>query len=178
MSQHYLPATTLALEIGLFELLGRQPTGISAADIASGLGLGSRSVDALLAVLCGLKLVAQSGGVFTLTPLATTYMLADSQYYWGHMLLGDRSEMHARLKKVRNRQDRAGLLFSVVVDSDAVSLLACLQCVESDKPVGAAAEWESGELTEDRARVRPPWFGNHQFSFGSLCLTAVFARST
>jgi hypothetical protein len=104
MSQHYLPATTVALEIGLFEFLGRQPTGVSGADIASGLGLGTRSVDALLAVLSGLKLVAQSGGVFTLTPLATTYMLADSQYYWGHMLLGDRSEMHARLKKVRKLQ--------------------------------------------------------------------------
>jgi hypothetical protein len=116
MSQHYLPATTVALEIGLFEFLGRQPTGVSGADIASGLGLGTRSVDALLAVLSGLKLVAQSGGVFTLTPLATTYMLADSQYYWGHMLLGDRSEMHARLKKVRKLQvfaQAANVRFSV-----------------------------------------------------------------
>ncbi len=39
---------------------------------------------------------------------------------------------------------------------DGVLCVACahVQCVDDDTPVGAAAEWESGGLSEERARVR------------------------
>ncbi len=74
--------------------------GVTAADLAAALSLSGRAVDALLGVLAGLKLLSETGGRFTLTTHGSTYLLRSSEFYWGHMILGDRSEMHARLKKV------------------------------------------------------------------------------
>lgn len=111
-------------------------------------------MDALLGVLASLSLLSSVCGVFTLTPTASAFLISSSEFYWGHMLRGDRSEMHARLKKVGLLVFLINQLF-VVFGLSFGGWSCCVQCVESDKPVGAVLEWEGGELTADRARVRP-----------------------
>lgn len=126
--QHYLTVTTVALDLGIFEFIAGKikSGGASAAEVSDGLGFGSRSTEAVLCVLAGLKFLRVTGGRYTVTAEARKFLLKDSEFYWGSMLLGDKSaDAYKRLK----------------------------EAVENDRPsAGAWKEWESGELTADRAK--------------------------
>lgn len=126
MSQHHLTVTTVALNIGLFEHIGRAGAeGLTAEEVAAGLSTGPRSTEAVLAVLGGLGLLRNAGGKFGLTEQARNFLLRDSPFYWGAMLMGDKSgDSYQRL----------------------------LKAVENDRPsAGAWKEWEDGELSDERA---------------------------
>jgi uncharacterized protein YoaH (UPF0181 family) len=126
LSQHYLPTVTVSLELGLFSLLHKEKA-LTVEQISQFLKVGHRSLNAILAVLCGLGLLRQTMGKFSLTETARLYLLPQSPFYWGPILLSDPlPDLHKRLKAV----------------------------VEQDTPWsgGAIKEWESGEVTEARAR--------------------------
>lgn len=107
MSQHSLPTLTVSIDLGVFEALASSPSGFTASELACKLDLAERPVSALLGVLVSLKMVdsdASSGGcMYSLGPVANTYLLKGSPYFWGPMLLGlsQRSALHNRLMTVR-----------------------------------------------------------------------------
>ena len=151
LSQHRLPAITVAIEVGLFtHVEAAAPQGASPGDVAKALLLPLRGVDVLMAYLAALKLLAPSGaGRFALTATARSFLLPTSAFNWAPMLMGDSSaEAHRRLKRV----------------------------LETDRPDGAAEEWESGGDALTAARARHLTSEMHAHSLQAALVAAEVAK--
>src|SRR5690606_16456202 len=74
------PAISVALELGIFELL-QEPADVSA--LAGKAGFSPRGLKALLGMLKCLRLVDRREGKWTLNQSSRTYMLKESPFYWG-----------------------------------------------------------------------------------------------
>jgi acetylserotonin N-methyltransferase len=83
LSRTWLPAVSIADDLGLFDSLGVQPA--SAAELAARLNLQLRAVEIVLPMLASLGFLMRRDGRFDLSETARTYLLHDGPFYWGHL---------------------------------------------------------------------------------------------
>lgn len=84
MSMFHFPTLAVADEIGLFSILAENPC--TPDQLAHKLGLSPRAVEALLGTLTSLNYLIQLNGVFHLEEVSRSFLLPQSQYYWGGIL--------------------------------------------------------------------------------------------
>jgi len=136
MSQHYLRTVTVSMKIGLFSFLVNNPS--SDEQVVAGLHIGPRSCKALLGVLAGLGLLEQHKGKYYLTEHSKIYLVKESPFYWGPMLLSDSMpEHHNKL----------------------------LEALENDKPTTGKVvfDWEAGQLSDETAKAQTESMHAHSF---------------
>jgi hypothetical protein len=104
LSMHYLPAVTVADELGIFKTLAAAPS--TSEDLARQLGLHARATSTTLRLLTALGFLKLRAGVYQATDQTKLYLLKESPFYWGHML-GSRQPQHARLREVLQDKDAA-----------------------------------------------------------------------
>lgn len=135
LSANYLPAVTVADELGIFASLNESPS--TAAGLADRLGFDHRTTTALLRMLKALGFLALHDGVFHLTEPTRVYLLRDSPFYFGHTL-GTGQPQHARWRDMlRGRSPRG-----VVGREDATP----------HGPDPTAASWAAGDIDTGSAR--------------------------
>ncbi|MAV38044.1 MAG: ubiquinone/menaquinone biosynthesis protein [Planctomycetaceae bacterium] len=79
-SRFIFPTLAISVEIGLYELLHREPLRLP--EVADELGLDHRAAEAVVAVVAALGfLESGTDGRFSLTPVAQTYLLAESPFF-------------------------------------------------------------------------------------------------
>lgn len=84
MAAFHAPTLAIADELGFFEALSMTP--LTAAELATKLGIELRATEAMAGVMASLEFVVLADGRFGLTDVARTYLLPSSTYYWGGML--------------------------------------------------------------------------------------------
>lgn len=128
LSRHYLPAMTVADEIGLAPALAGG--AITTEALAEKVAVDARALGIHLGLLAGLGIVERHEGRWTATALARSYLDPASPFYWGGLLHHSRetSPLH-------------------------VDLLAALRPASGcDPTAGHSVEaWESGELGPEQA---------------------------
>lgn len=149
LSQHYLPAMTVADEIGLAPAL----TGgaLSTEALAEKLDVGSRGLGIHLSLLAGLGIVERHEGLWSATALARSYLDPASPFYWSGLLQHYRESnpLHANL------------------------LAALGPASGRDPTAGHSVEaWESGELGPEQAQSIARFMHSH-----SLPAAIAAARS-
>jgi O-methyltransferase domain/Dimerisation domain len=102
LSMHYLPAVTVADELGIFKTLAATPS--ASEDLAQTLALNPRATLTTLRLLTALGFLKLRAGVYQATDQTKLYLLKESPFYWGHML-GSRQPQHARLREVLQAKD-------------------------------------------------------------------------
>jgi len=80
LSLYNTHAIALGLELEIFEHL---KTPADAATLVKQTGYDTRGVTALLAMLKSLDLLDRHDGKYQLNPVSTTYLLKESDFYWG-----------------------------------------------------------------------------------------------
>ena len=97
LSMHYLPAATVADELGIVDALCEEPMTLDA--LAEKLSLNARALAVTLSVLCALNLAARRDGAYHPTMTARTYLRSGGDYYWGPLFSSykDASPIHAQL---------------------------------------------------------------------------------
>ena len=140
MSQWHLPSLTVALELRLFDLIAEsEEEGLSVSQLSHMLALSSdRGLKALLQALVASDYLERiSRGVYMCTTLSRTFLSnsATPEFYWGEMLGGadGAAERHRQL----------------------------IDTIKNDDIIGAAEEWETGELTLERAEELTQAFHSH-----------------
>lgn len=98
LGQHSLPSVTVAMELGLFDLLSRNPCGLTADGIISSISVGKSGGAAILSILSSLGMVRILMGKYVLTDIASTYLVSSSPHYWGGYILRPEYPPHQRLK--------------------------------------------------------------------------------
>jgi len=128
-----VPAISVALELGLFEYLSKEPR-ISAA-VAEHFRLNERGTRALLAVLASNGLLTQKGGVYAPSEIASSYLVPDSEYYWGPVFDVMR-------------------MAPISHDGLKTALTAREEEIEKGMPTGGPADnWAGGNIDEATARM-------------------------
>ncbi|EFL50270.1 O-methyltransferase family 2 [Solidesulfovibrio fructosivorans JJ]] len=84
LSSVQLPTVLAADELGIFDLLGRQPATADA--LARELGLNAQALVGVLPLLVGLGLLTHHLGRFGLTEAGRLYLRHDGPFYWGEAL--------------------------------------------------------------------------------------------
>ena len=136
LSIHYLPAVTVADELGIFKSLDETPAG--AIELADRLSFDDRYTIAVLRMLKALGFLALHEGVYQLTDPTRLYLLKDSPFYWGHML-GTGQPQHARLRDgLQGRSPRG------VPGQEGAS--------KAGEGPGSSGSWASGQVDMERAR--------------------------
>jgi acetylserotonin N-methyltransferase len=138
LSQYRLPLVLAADEVGLFQFLRSGPAGID--EISAGLGLLRRSAEALTTGLAATGFLVQHQERFQLAPLARTYLLPESEFYWIPMLRG------------------AGYGQSTVE-----VLLTALQTENLGHDDRISRRWERGEMTLEDAKGGNRRMHSHSF---------------
>src|SRR5262245_34672731 len=88
LSVLWLPSLTVADELEVFESLARE--GATSPELAARLGFDLRGVDILLGMLASLGFLTSHEGRYEVTPVARTYLLRASPFYWGGVFAGQR----------------------------------------------------------------------------------------
>jgi len=97
-----------ALDLGLFELLDREPAG-SAATLAGKAGVDARGVRILLDALCPAGLISKDGQLYRLTHTARRYLCSDGDRYLGPIQFGAlRPEKWTELGRLAEAVRRGG----------------------------------------------------------------------
>ena len=141
MSQWHLPSITVALELQLFDFIAESEQGLSVSQLSKKLSLSSdRGLKALLQALVASDYLERFNGsavIYKCTPLSDTFLSKSTtpQFYWGEMLGGadGAAERHRQL----------------------------IDTIKNDDIIGAAEEWETGELTFERAEELTQAFHSH-----------------
>lgn len=136
LSIHYLPAVTVADELGIFKSLNQAPAG--AIELADRLGFDHRTTIAVLRMLKALGFLALHEGVYRLTDPTRLYLLRDSPFYWGHML-GTGQPQHARWRDLLQNGSPRG-----VPGQEGAS--------PAGTGPGSSGSWASGQVDMERAR--------------------------
>jgi len=133
LSSVWMPALTVASELGVYEALEETPT--TSADLARRLELKPQGTETLLRMLVALGLLVVHDGRYQPTAVARNYLLREGPFYWGHVwsLSIDMSSIHARL--------REALVITPATRSAAAAPTA-------DMSVDA---WESGQIDDEQA---------------------------
>jgi predicted O-methyltransferase YrrM len=126
-----MPSMSAALDLGLYEILNEGSA--SAEELADRLDLDLRAVRAVLPVLVGSNILTSHGGRFGLTATARTFLLKDSDYFFGAKLMG----------QARSSREHA-------------ELMKALRPVKKKQrwwwPKDPVDAWESGKITRDMAK--------------------------
>lgn len=127
LTQHYLPAMSVADELGMFEALSAE--ALTTAELADKLSLNPFALDIHLSLVAALGLVERRAERWRATPVARTYLLPDGPFYWGHLFRSARTEnaLHAKLRDALKRG---------TIDTAGMSVEA----------------WETGQLEIEQAR--------------------------
>jgi acetylserotonin N-methyltransferase len=136
LSIHYLPAATVADELGLLKSLHEAPA--AAIELADRLGFDQRATVAILRMLKSLGFLSLNEGVYRLTDPARLYLLRDSPFYWGHML-GTGQPQHARWRDLLQNGSPRG-----VPGHEGASPIP--------QGPGSAGSWASGQVDSERAK--------------------------
>jgi O-methyltransferase domain len=136
LSIHYLPAVTVAEEMGIFRSLADEPS--TAEALATKLGYDRRTTIAILRLLAARGFLTLRLGIYQLTDATRLYLLQDSPYYWGHML-GRREGLHDRLREQLQGQSPTGR--PGVDDIETRTDTA-----------GSSGSWAAGQVDMERAR--------------------------
>ena len=152
MSSIWLPAITVATELGVFESLADGPQPSNA--VATKLKLQPRGCDTLMRMLVALDLMTLHEGAYQLTPVARQYLLRDDPCFWGHVwpAYSASSANHLRL--------RDALRIKRPAQDDGLTDLP---------PV---AVWETGQVTLEQAGRIASFMNSH-----SMAAAAGLARS-
>ena len=134
LSIHYLPAVTVADEMGIFRSLADAPA--TAEDLATRLKYDRRTTVAMLRLLAARDFLTLRLGVYQLTDPTRLYLLQDSPFYWGHML-GRREGIHDTLKQRLLGQSPRGR-----PGADGEIL----------ETAGSSGSWAAGDVDMQRAR--------------------------
>jgi 2-polyprenyl-3-methyl-5-hydroxy-6-metoxy-1,4-benzoquinol methylase len=138
LSQHYLPAVTVADELGIFKALAAAPS--TSDDLARKLELNSRATSTTLRLLTALGFLKLRAGVYQATDQTRLYLLKESPFYWGHML-GNRQPQHARMREVLQAKQTE--------EGRATDGRPSVSGTGSGRPVNA---WASGQIDIEGAR--------------------------
>jgi O-methyltransferase domain len=106
LSRLYLPTLSVANQIGLFPFLAQSPATVD--EVAVGLSLGPRGVQAVVSLMSALGFLVQSEDRFHLTDEARTYLLPESPYYQGSILQAADSPMTTTTLREWLENDREG----------------------------------------------------------------------
>lgn len=130
----------IALELQLFDLIAKsdEEEGLSVAELSKKLSLFSdRGLKALLQALVASGYLENVSGVYKCTALSEIFLSKSTtpEFYWGEMLGGadGAAERHRQL----------------------------IDTIKNDDIIGAAKEWEAGELTFERAEELTQAFHSH-----------------
>lgn len=147
LSMHYLPAATVADELGIVDALCDEPMTLDA--LAGTLSLNRRALAITMSVLCALNLAARREGVYHPTMTARTYLRSGGEYYWGP-------------------------LFSSYKDSSPIhaELLSLLKTGEARVAGRNAEGWAAGKIAPEKARAIAKFMHAH-----SLPAAVAAARS-
>lgn len=105
MSIYHLSIVSAADELNLFNTLKNKKLTIT--ELSEAIGLDHRSITALIEPLRGLELLEMYNNTsFGLTPIASTYLLPQSPFYWG-----------AILEAQRGREEHKKILEAIKTDS-------------------------------------------------------------
>jgi O-methyltransferase/methyltransferase family protein len=133
LSSLWMPALTVASELGVYEALGETPT--TSADLARRLELKPQGTETLLRMLVALGLLVVYDGRYQLTAVARNYLLRESPFYWGHVwsLSIDMNSIHTRLR-------------------EALVVKPTPPAANTAAPGDRAVEgWESGQIDDEQA---------------------------
>ena len=163
MSQWHLPAVTVALDLKLFDLIDEESLngGMILSHMAEHLSLkSSRALKALVVTLMAQEyLVLHPSDDINGEPRykcseasKTFYTQSRLDFYWGNMLAGGdgSAERHRQL----------------------------LEAIMNDGVIGAAEEWESGELSKERAAELTSAFRSHSLPAALGAATAFNLNGT
>ena len=141
LSMAWLPALTVADELGIFDSLAREPA--TAAELAQRHGYDLRGADILLTLLASLRLCVSHLGRYQVTAPTRTYLLRGSPFYWGGVFARQRetNPIHAVIRSAVVRKD-----FRIVGQSAA------------EPPVEM---WESGQMDVATARGIAAFMHSH-----------------
>lgn len=117
------PVVGLSQEIGLLDLLAREPATID--QVASRLELSARAAEALIAVLAALGLLElRDRGRFAVTPVTREYLLTGSRFAWGSLMPSeDRSIAQLRRAVGEDRHVEASVVDMANLDDEQVASL-------------------------------------------------------
>jgi acetylserotonin N-methyltransferase len=135
LSIHYLPAVTVADELGILRSLADAPA--AAVELADRLSFDRRTTVAVLRMLKALGFLSLHEGAFQLTDPARLYLLKDSPYYWGYML-GTGQPQHARWRDLLQNGSPRG-----VPGQEGASSVP--------EGPGSSPSWASGQVDMERA---------------------------
>lgn len=150
LSSLWMPALTVASELGVYEALAETPT--TSADLARRLELKPQGTETLLRMLVALGLLVVHDGRHQLTGVARNYLLRKSPYYWGHVwsLSIDMSSIHARL--------REALVTKPASAPETPTAGAGKTSVEA---------WESGQIDDEQAGRIARFMHSHSMAAAS-----------
>lgn len=127
LSTHYLPAMSVADEIGLFAAL--KDDALTLEELAAKLEANPRALSVHAALLAAIGLVERRADRYRATTVARTYLMPDSPYYWGSLILS-----YGRAQPAHN---------------ELLSMLRAGKGMTEGRPV---EEWEAGKMDVERAR--------------------------
>jgi O-methyltransferase domain/Dimerisation domain len=138
LSSMWLPAVSAAIELGLFEALAAGP--LSATALAEQLDLKPQRCQVLLRMLDSLGLLVKHLDGYQLSPIARTYLLKESPFYWGPVLIGGTAK-----------------------NPFATRVCEAVRNVPAGKVTGPtpADAWESGQLSDEAAGVIARYMNSH-----------------
>ena len=143
LSAFRMPSLSIADELGVFEALDAEPA--DAARLGARLKLNPEALKALLPMLSALGFLVPRLGRYQLTPVARTYLLKNSPFYWGHAF-----SLHRRGPFVDRFREA---LRDRVSDQGAAQTFGA-----TGRPSDA---WESGEVDEQMAEGVTPFMHSH-----------------
>ena len=145
LSAYRMPALAAADLLNLFEALHENPAG--ADELAARTGLAAEPLKALLPMLSATGFLVPRLGRYQLTPVARTYLLHDSPYYWGHVF-------------TRSRQDP--------VTQAIVDKLKGAAKVDPALP-NPGDQWEAGSVSADMAATIARFMHSHSLPAAIGC---------
>jgi phospholipid N-methyltransferase len=143
LSMYWLPAVTAACELGVFEMLAQAPA--THEELASKLGLSARGTEIVLPLYAALGLLRRHDGRYQLAALARQFLLRDSAYYWGGLLLtlGPSSMHHLAVVKALKGERTS------------------TRGATGDRPSDG---WAAGHVEIDQARMIASFMHSHSIS--------------
>jgi precorrin-6B methylase 2 len=84
LAAFHAPTLAIADELGVFTALAARPA--NADELAAALQVEPRATESMLGLLAALGFLGRAGAAFELTEVARTYLLPESEYYWGGFL--------------------------------------------------------------------------------------------
>jgi len=129
MSTYHLPVMCVAHDLEIFSCINTH-NSCTVEQLSKLLNIRKRSVEILVGPLSALGFLTNKKHVFYLSEKAKTYLLRDSQFYWGPILEGSRN--HSEYKKI---------LEAVKIGSN--------QLLYGDKTY--TDMWKEGSITPDAA---------------------------